>query len=402
MNIRIIALSVLTVLLLGCGKDEPIEPKPKSKSNRTVLIYMSANNNLSDSASGNLQQIVDGTSSYSLENNNLIVYLDRNRSQPMLLKIYDGKQDTIKIYDNQNSGSPEVLGDVINKVRSDYNANSFGLILWGHGTSWLSNNHMTRSARSALPAEPYRPTTKGYGSDNRKVDLSMDDLQIAIPDNAFDYIIFDACYMASVEVAYTLRNKTEYIVSSAAEIWDMGFPYMNIIDALFANDIEISLKTICDRFYNYYFLDEVRNRDQSATISLVSTAGLSSLAGITGDILRGNRTMAEDLSLSKIQWFDRVSSSMYLYPSTHILYDMEDYISNLASEEQLSIFNEALKRVVIYERHTDTMFEKGLDRGPSFDVNTHCGLTIYPYYSMNIPELAAYYQSLDWYNAVYR
>jgi hypothetical protein len=61
-----------------------------------------------------------------------------------------------------------------------------------------------------------------------------------------------------------------------------------------------------------------------------------------------------------------------------------------------------LKRVVIYEQHTDTMFEKGLDRGPSYDVNTHCGLTMYPYYSMNIPELAAYYQSLDWYNAVYQ
>jgi hypothetical protein len=93
---------------------------------------------------------------------------------------------------------------------------------------------------------------------------------------------------------------------------------------------------------------------------------------------------------------------MYLYPSTHILYDMKDYISNIASPDQLNVFNEALKRVVIYERHTDTMFEKGLDRGPSFDVNIYCGLTMYPYYSMNIPELAAYYQSLDWYNAVYR
>ena len=400
MNIRIIALSILTILLLGCRKDEPIEP---INSNRTVLIYMSANNNLSSSALNNLEQIVDGTSHHSLDNNHLIVYLDRQREQPMLLKIYDGKRDTIKVYDNQNSGSPEVLGDVINKVRSDYSANSFGLILWGHGTAWLANDYIGSSTRSGLHTEPYRPTTRGYGSDNRRIDLSIDDLQIAIPDNAFDYIIFDACYMASVEVAYNLRNKTDYIISSAAEIWDMGFPYMNIIDALFANDIEISLKTICDKFYNYYFLNEVRNRDQSATISLVSTAGLSSLAGITGDILKGNRTTAEALSLSKIQWFDRVSYPiMDLYPGTHILYDMEDYIGKIASAEQLSIFNDALRRVVIYERHTDTMFGKNLDEGPSFDVNTHCGLTMYPYYSMNIPALTTYYQSFDWYNAVYQ
>ena len=43
-----------------------------------------------------------------------------------------------------------------------------------------------------------------------------------------DYIIFDACLMGGIEVAYELRNVADKIGFSQAEILAHGFPYKPI------------------------------------------------------------------------------------------------------------------------------------------------------------------------------
>ena len=40
-----------------------------------------------------------------------------------------------------------------------------------------------------------------------------------------DYILFDDCYMSSVEVAHALRHVTDYLIGSTSEIMAYGFPY---------------------------------------------------------------------------------------------------------------------------------------------------------------------------------
>ena len=47
--------------------------------------------------------------------------------------------------------------------------------------------------------------------------MEIDDLAKGLPDDLFDFILFDACYMASVECTYELRNKAEYILASPTE-----------------------------------------------------------------------------------------------------------------------------------------------------------------------------------------
>jgi len=401
MKTRLIAL-LLSAILFGCVEEDCPGPPPISE--RTVLVYMSADNNLSSFASANLQGLISSSTTYDLKNNNLIVYVDQRNRQPCLLRIRNGVQDTIPIsIVSESAGTPEVLSQIISKVRADYNSESYGLILWGHGTSWLpAKNTKSMSKSQIVPdymrdiAEPYRPSTKAYGADNNNIAMSVNELRDAIPDHLFDYIIFDACYMAGIEVAYALRNKADFIVSSVAEIWDTGMPYHKLLRYLFAEDEKTALKSVCSEFYNYYYTGEA-NRDKSATISLVATAGLPELAEITSDILKENKSAAETLSLNNVQRFDRIG---LLHSTNYIAYDMADYISRIASAEQLVLFNTAIGQTILFEKHTDTMFAGGLDSYPSFNVNTHCGLMIYPYYTLNLP-INDYYRSIDWYKAVY-
>jgi Clostripain family. len=403
MKLRTIAILVVSLISFLSCCDNTYDYPPS----RTVLVYMSADNNLSSFASTNISGIRRGTQNNKIGVNNILVYVDRLSRDPLLLDIKDGVIDTVKTYQNSRSaGTAETLSSVIEDVRRLYRSESYGLLLWGHGTGWLPSISDLGTSRAFRPSaiEPYRPTiTRSYGSDTNGISMSMKQLQEAIPDGVFDFIMFDACYMANVEVAYSLKDKTKYIISSVAEIWDTGIPYDRIVAQLFSEELETGLKSICDEFYNYYYNNEA-NRDQSATMSIVKTSELSRLAEETGKILKANKESAETLSLEGVQAFDRPRLFYNnLYPSspeTHILYDLTDYITHIASEEELSLFLDIMEQTVIYEKHTDSMFKAGLDRYPGFDVNIHSGLTIYPYYTLDLP-INTNYRHLDWYKKVH-
>ncbi|WP_085536992.1 clostripain-related cysteine peptidase [Massilibacteroides vaginae] len=391
----------LALILTGCSDDET----PNGPS-RTILVYMSSDSDLAGNTGTNLQALKTASSTFDMQNNRLLVYINRPIEPPVLVLVQNGIADTIQTYSiNQSSGTKEVLNDIISEVRTKYPAESYGLILWGHGLNWLPNKKKqtfrTGDIYNQLSnniATPTRPTTKNYGYDKNQNAIELNDLQSAIPDNTFEFILFDACYMGSIEVAYTLRSKSKYIVSSAAEIWDLGFPYQNIFSQLFSQETEKALRSICTSFYNFYTIGEgTRNRDKSATISLVSTDGLSDLALTSRSIIMNNKESLENISLSNIQSFDRRSA---FYAPGLISYDLRDYFSHIVDPETLNSFDIILNKTVLFERHTDNLFKYFSD---GFDVSTHCGLTLYPYQTLNNkhPELGEWYKQLEWYKAVY-
>ena len=48
--------------------------------------------------------------------------------------------------------------------------------------------------------------------------MEITDFAMALADHLFEFIIFEACYIAGIEVAYELRNKAPYIMSSDAPV----------------------------------------------------------------------------------------------------------------------------------------------------------------------------------------
>jgi hypothetical protein len=126
--------------LWGCSNDEPC-PTPV----RTVLIYMAADNSLSSFSYKNLESIVKGSSASALNGGNLLVYLDASDAAPQLLQIKAKSDGTIqklaiKDYPEQNSADPIVMRGVFESVVSEFPAESYGLVLWSHGTAWLPYN----------------------------------------------------------------------------------------------------------------------------------------------------------------------------------------------------------------------------------------------------------------------
>jgi len=371
---------LLASVLLACEneKNNPVEEKAKS----TLLVYMAADNYLRNVAVSNIDSMKIGTGK---NNSNLLVFIDRGYVAPCLLQIKNGATDTIKVYDDLNSADANTLAQIIEYVKDNYKTDSYGLVLWGHGMGWLP----TKQLHYAAPNLYYAPERKSksfamencIGGDHPYTCMELNDMANAIPDGLFDYIAFDACYMANVEIVYALRNKADYIISSCAEYSGDGYPYKKVTNDLMNGD----LLKVCQEFYNYY--NSKSGWDQMADISLVKTEGLDSLARCFKKIADEYKQDIQNVNVSDIQYFDRFSN--------HVFYDLADFVDKLGIRKELQAeFKSQLEKCVEYKISTPYIFP---DSPEPIEINSYCGLSVFiPQQKYEEAGLNRDYASTEW------
>lgn len=374
-------IRILTVLLLfgticGCTEEETIQP-----TERSVLIYLAADNNLSSFAHDNLADILRGASGGRLNGGQLLVYFDPADAEPRLLEIKTDEKGTaeqtvVKAYPEQNSTSVEVMRTVIDDALAFAPARSYGLVLWSHGTGWL-------------PAQVFG-MLRSFGQDGNHI-MEIQELAAALPDNTFDFILFDACYMGNAEALYEVRRKAPYIIASPTETLASGFPYDRIIAPMFRR--EADLQAICSEFYRSYTAPGVPY--QSATVSLTATGKLEALAAFLHGLVEGKEEAIYSIPLDELQ--------ILAFPSRthHLLYDLDDFVRQIATPEQYETFQALMNETVLYKQATpEAIFDNGTQSGYSLPIERFCGLSVYAPRKA-FPQLNEWYRTLDWYKAVY-
>lgn len=382
MKTKLIAfLFVLSFGITSCTKsDEPVVP-----AKHTLLIYMMANNDLNRFGVLNLDALMKVATKKNLNGGNLIVYYTLKGATPQLLQLKensDGKviKEVVLDYEKQNSASPEVLLSVIKEVVSRFPADSYGLDLWSHGSAWI-------------PSE-YQNMMKAFGQDDTNW-MEIDELAKGIPNGLFNYILFDACYMASVECIYELKDKANYILASPTETMGDGWPYEKIIPVFFENNVQ--LEKVAEIFYNYY---NAKSGDaQTATVSVTKTSEIENLAVIVKEILADKSE--EDifnLDLKKMQRLEYLSNSPYT-TRQGFLYDFDDFIKQLATNGQYEQFQAAMSKLITYEAHTKNAYFGALHY--SMPIDRCCGLTVFVP-QQSIPKINEWYKArVAWEKAVY-
>lgn len=376
----------LTALLfmVACERTQDL----RTDTTKTLLVYMAADNNLTYQASRNIN-LMRSSMGTDLEFANLLVYVDRQGLKPALLHIHDYRIDTIRVYDELDSTDPAVLKEVIDDVVNNWKAESYGLLLWSHGMSWIPEPQMHAVAgNQGWTSMRDGPRTKTFATENLPNDaytcMELDELADAIPDGVFDFIAFDACYMGSVEVAYALRNKAQYIVSSSCEIIDEGFPYETVT----RDFINGNLLKMCSEFYSAY------NRKggwyQTASISLVNTYGLDSLARCFKKIVATHKAEIPTLDVSDIQRFDRFKK--------HVMFDLEDFVDKLGTNrDDLMEFRLQLEKCIPYKNSTPYICSRYPDDPDGIKMVSFCGLSVYiPLEAFEASGLNDDYRDTEW------
>lgn len=362
-------LAVVMQLAVSCSGDDPQptpapeppveqEPQPLTESH-TLTIFMQGNNGLAQFMDSNLQRIL--ASYYDMPEGDfrIFVFYDRgNYTRLTELYMNDGmaKQRLVEEYEpSVSTVDPDFVKSVLAQVKEAAPADSYGLILSSHGGGWvpsdLYDQYLFKSDSRSGDAPQAQPLF--YGQDDYDC-MEIPDLVDALSDTHYDYIIFDACFMANVEALYDLRNSADYIVASAAEVLGAGFPYETMIPMLFEYD-DHNLKAICQEYMDYY-------KGSSGTVSLIDCTQLEPLA----EAMRAAMAEIGEVNVEDVQAYDAFDY--------HLYFDLLHYVE--LGIENSSDFEKALAKAVLFAGHTETIMTSTGDVD-SFELSRSCGLSCY-------------------------
>ena len=372
---------------------QPTEPEEPTNPTtpQTILIYMAADNSLSSDAFDNLDSISSYVKENGLENNHILVYLDAYGwhsngydydGRPQLFSFEPSPTDTnsvansaghyiLKQYEEQNSMDSQTIKSVISDVERIYPNDSLGLILWSHASAWFPSVYTK---------------VRSFGSDEgRQIDIN--ELANTLGDHTFNYILFDACGMGSIECVYELRKNTDYIIASPGEIMAVGFPYKSMLPYLLQD--EPDLYAVSQAFYDFYKSYDVDGLGHhSGYIALYKTSEVEAVAAISKEIFQG-----KGLNTFADQSFDKVQILTHLQQFPSPLYDMKSLLGLIATTDQMNRLEEALAKMIPAKFATEEIYSS---------VDLFIPLTQYSGLSMYAPQeeypsLNDWYKTLTWY-----
>lgn len=412
-----LTVAIVSVLLSSCKPET--EYIFLQKHPRAHVMMCFGFNNLSSSLAEDIRDLEKGfiPGSAPLENylfvfSHLVESSYSTPSSPKLQRIYLGpdgnpmKETLLEMEPGTISNRAECIREVLEFLKEKYpEIESFGVLMSSHGTGWTppgycttgykneGNSDVIEWRRSAFPEtylsgeylyEPV-PGVKSMGYTvtgvNPTVAYETDIREIAdLLPFKLDYIIFDACFMGGVEVAYQFKDKCRYMCFSQTEILSDGMDYTTMISDLLEGN-RADLVSLATNYFNHYNLSIGSKR--SATISVVDCSKLGTLAAVCRNLFRNYDISKDNVDASKLQ--------KYFYYTNHAwFYDLYSIVQAAgASETELSDLQWALDECILYKAATPTFALYG------FPIDTHSGLSMY------LPEkertqLNSYYRELTW------
>ena len=399
-KVRLILLSVLFLALAGCKRDGldltlDVGPygDPPEETRKVMLLYEAGFNSLSADISGNISALRGGYLPGKERDDDVILvfsHLTRTRrvysdeTAPVIVRLYaefgEPRADTLKVWPvGKPIANKEMVTEVFNWVREEFPAASYGAIMSSHATGWLPKGYYNNpkqppynddrggsnvwySRRKTFGQEYY------YDHDTGSLqteEIEIKDLAAAIP-YRLDYILFDACLMATVEVAWELRNVCDYLAVSPCEIPAAGFNYRTLAGHLLEPEVP-DLQAVCEDYFDRYEDDSV----YGATITMVDCRRLEPLATTCRTLFERYRPGILSLAGKNVQVYDRVMGDKTFYA----FFDLKDMLREAgATDPDLALLQEALDQALVYEAHTKRFIDVKLDRC--------CGLSTYlPAYS---------------------
>lgn len=350
------------------GPDVPVTPV-----GQTVFMFFPWSNSLLSDFRRTVEDMQTVVAQRSMKDERIMVFMATSEREAVLfeLKKQNGRclTDTLRRYSDRPFTSRQWLTSLFSEVMTLAPASRYGMVVGCHGLAWVpvqgqrnaqkrlgsqeridEEDNLYKEERIDKEGEPNDlmhfevqgpVTTRFIGGTYPETQIETTDLADAMADAGFhtEYILFDACYMSSVEVAYELKDVTHYLIASPTEVLSYGFPYITMGKHLLGTP---NYKGIVDSFISFYSSYNL----PYGTVAVTDCTQLDALAAIAQQI---NAAAAEQLVPNGVQIMDGYSPTLF-YDLGHLM-SLKD-----AGTVLTAAFAEQIEKTVPYKGHTGQYF----------------------------------------------
>lgn len=395
----LIIATLFIVVGVSCSNgDSPDGPDvPVTPVGQTVFMFFPWSNNLLSDFRRTVEDMQTIVAQRSMKDERIMVFMATSEREAVLfeLKKQNGRclTDTLRRYSDRPFTSRQWLTSLFSEVMTLAPTSRYGMVVGCHGMAWVPVQGQ-RNARKRLGSQErideednlYKEerldkegepndlmhfevqgpvTTRFIGGTYPETQIETTDLADAMADAGLhtEYILFDACYMSSVEVAYELKDVTHYLIASPTEVLSYGFPYITMGKHLLGTP---NYKGIVDSFISFYSSYNL----PYGTVAVTDCTQLDALAAIAQQI---NAAAAEQINAAAAEPINAASEGklntarsgknvpngvqiMDGYSPT-LFYDLGHLMSlKDAGTVLTAAFAEQLDKTVPYKGHTGQYF----------------------------------------------
>ena len=382
-TIFVTILTGLFSLILPSCNDESVNVEEVTR--QTILVYMPWSG--TESYKGlypNFLQNLDSIESAivrrdGLARTRLLVFISESATASKLYEVlYDKKvcsRKQLKTYAGRDYTTAEGIAEILSDTKNAAEALNYALFVGGHGTGWthiadwkdypygIAKRHQTRR-RDGMEGSGDFEQTRFLGSvDDMRFTIDIETLAegLRLSGTRMQYILFDDCYMANAEVAYELRDVTNFLIASTSEVMSFGMPYADMWKSL--NSQTPDYKGAVDAFHNFY----TNYRTPCGTLSAIDCRQMEALAEVMKQI--NNRHTFDESQFESLQILDGFRETLF--------FDMGNYVSKLCTDPYLyEKFTTQLSKTVVSKAATETIYSYIYSAPLYIAVETFSGITI--------------------------
>ena len=337
-----VVVFTLLVLLSTLTGTAFAAPAPKAKW--TVMVYISGDNNLEDYVVRDIESELAPTGSSA--NVQVVALADRGPGYDtsygdwQTTKLFHVKQGMTAASENavadwgeKNMGDRQTLIDFVTWTKTNYPADHYALVFWGHGWGWR-------------PGVVMRDDT-----DNDTLDYTEE--KAAIPALGFiDVVGYDGCNMSTIEIFNLWHGHATAVTGSQEYVGWEGLQYDLVLEQLAAHPtmtadqvaIAFSQSASADKTWSAVAVDSRFN-------TLLTAVNDWSVA-LKNGLARNRKQYDQAFTATRSFW---------QAPMDKDLYDMAFEINNKVTDANIKTKSQAVMNafssVILHERHANSYAE---------------------------------------------
>ena len=136
-RIALLIIYICALLCQSCHDRKEDLPKPTQEAERTVIVYVAAENSLASFATSDSTEMASVARSIP-EGCNLVLYMDRNTLPTITwMSAKEGVRLWHRYRNDQDSADSLAMLRTLGKIVKEFPAKRYGLVLWSHASGWI-------------------------------------------------------------------------------------------------------------------------------------------------------------------------------------------------------------------------------------------------------------------------